>query len=106
MNVVHIKLTRGFTVENSPDLDAHTDSVMEELLALEDDQLCDADISVDFGRSAVEISIVAIGPDFDEAVERADSAIRSAIHAAGGSTRAWKNAKFTPEKSEADLIPA
>jgi hypothetical protein len=99
-----VKLTRGFSVSNEPDLDAHTDSVMDELVALEDECIRDADISVNFESREVEISIVVIGDDFDEAAAKADATIRTAIHAAGGHTPEWRDVMFTPTKSEADLV--
>lgn len=102
--MIAVKLTRGFSVSGEPDLDAHTDSVMDELVALEDEYIRDADVSVSFEAGEVEISIVAIAEDFDTAAAKADSTIRTAIHAAGGHTPHWSGVTFTPTKSETDLI--
>ena len=104
--MTHVKLTKGFIVSGAADLDAHTDVVMDQLVALEDERISDADVSVDFSKDSVEISVVAHADSFDEAVEQADAAIRTAIHAAGGSTAGWTRVKFTPQTSNADLVHA
>lgn len=90
--MIFVKLTKTFNVtgvESVDELDQHTDAVMDELLALECDDVTDADISAELVRGVVEVSIVAGADNFDAALERADACIRSAIHAAGGHTPVW-----------------
>jgi hypothetical protein len=104
--MIHVRLLKGFLVSGGTDLDSHTDVVMEELLKLESEFVTDADVSVDLKECFVEVSVVATAKSFDEAVEIADSAIRTAIHAAGGSTPRWHAVKYSPQRSNADLISA
>lgn len=101
-----VKLTKTFTVTGieGPDLDTQTDLVMDELVSLEEETVFDSDLSVDFAENTVQISIAARGDSFEEAMARADSCIRAAIHAAGGHTPRWTEATFATSKSEADLV--
>jgi hypothetical protein len=85
------------------DVDAHTDRVMEALLALEDDNLTDSAVGVDLGTGLVEVEVTARGETFEDAVATADAAIRTAIHAAGGSTPNWR---VTQVAQHAELLPA
>jgi hypothetical protein len=103
-----VKLTRTFSVSGNSDLDAHTDLVMDALVELEEcsDALEDADLSAVIAERTVTIAIVGSGATFDEAVAVADSAIRSAIHAAGGSTPVWEAPVFDPTSSAAELVDA
>lgn len=95
--MIEVKLNRAFVVTGAADLDAHTDSVMEHLIALEDDALTDSDVAVDFSKNVVDVAVIARAQTFDVALENADSAIRTAIHAAGGSTPDWKSPiEYTP----------
>ncbi len=111
------RLTRIFTVEMgypvSDDFDMHvdqyTDAVIEELFALENDSLMDADVSswltFTVGTFQVEISITAIAEDFDAAIEKANSAIRAAISAAGDRNPDWLAApKVQPQSFTASLV--
>lgn len=111
------RLTRIFTVELddtvTDDFDMHvdqyTDAVVEELLALESDSLMDADVSswltFTVGTFQVEISITAIAEDFDAAIEKADSAIRTAISAAGDRNPDWLEVpKVQPQSFTASLV--
>lgn len=104
--MMYVKLLKGFIVSGGADLDDHTDAVMDELLKLENENICDSDVSADLEEHTVEISIVASAETFDEAASLADATIRTAIHAAGGSTPKWKSVSYLPQKSEADLITA
>lgn len=115
--MMHVKLTRSFKLtvhgESSGDeaaeaeaLDLHSDEVMNELLALEADDLHDSDVSISLVKKEIEISVVAGADDYDEAMLKADSAIRAAIHAAGGHTPEWKALEFSPTSTVADLVDA
>ena len=103
-----VRLLKTFKVNTDEDLDAHTDLVAEELFKLEegDDSLSDSDVSAAIGDGVVEIGVVAVAPTFDDAVATADAAIRTAIHAAGGSTPDWTTPVFSPTSSTAELLPA
>jgi hypothetical protein len=102
--MVTVRVLGEFIVEGASDLDAHTDAVMNELLALEGPTLSDSDISAKLSEKVVEISITSADLDFDSAVDRGRSAIRTAIHAAGGRTPDWNNVIYAPQKSEAELV--
>jgi hypothetical protein len=105
----HVRLTMTFTVIGDFDadgLDTHTDLVMEELLKLESDNVSDSDVSAALADSIVEVTVVATAEDFDDAADLAQSTIRAAIHAAGGSTPAWKAPVFDPTATAAKLVNA
>lgn len=91
----NVLLTRTFNVTMVEDLESHLDKVMEAMLALENDCLVDSDMSATLTTGEVSISIVGRSSEDDEsaafveAIALADSAIRSAIHAAGGHTPEW-----------------
>lgn len=87
--MIAVQLTRAFEVHSDGDLEAHTDQLMRELLALESDTIRDADVSGSVTDGIVEVSVYAIGSSFDEAAGLGDAAIRAAIHAAGGHTPGW-----------------
>lgn len=99
----NVMLTREFQVQ-CEDLEAHLDLVMEELLALESVDLVNSDISASLETGAVEVSIVAISRLDDDseaflaAIEAADAAIRTAIHAAEGHTPGWVSAAQVTHK--------
>lgn len=96
-----VKLTKTFKVSGSSSqeqFDHHTDHVMDELVALENDHISDADVSVNLRDRIVEISLVAGAEDFDAAAQLADSCIRSAIHAAGGGTPDWSAIESTSKQ--------
>lgn len=103
--MVTISAHREFVVSGDPgdDIDEHTDRFMEELLALEDDKLTDSAVGVNLATGLVEIEVTASGETFEEALSRADAAIRTAIHAAGGLTPNWQ---VTQIAQHAALLPA
>jgi hypothetical protein len=90
-------------VAGAGDLDAETDQVLNELLQLEDDTLADSTVSADLAQNLVTIEVTGMGADFDEALATASSAIRTAIHAAGGATPDWT---FEPRAQHAELVSA
>ncbi len=100
-----VRVSMLFRVVTAGDLDAHTDRVMDELVKLEDETLFDADLNAVLSTGSVEISIIGVGVDFDAAVDRAHSAIRTAIHAAGGSQNLEAgDASFEKQNEHADLV--
>lgn len=105
--MVEVRLTRTFLVQGSGDLDAATDAVMEEMVKLESEDLCDSNLSANLADNIVELEMVGRAQTFDVAVERADSAIRTAIHAAGGATPNWSPAmEFIPTELHAEPVNA
>lgn len=107
--MIAIKLTKYFTVTTTgSDLDAHSDVVMDELLALEEctKNISNADVSAALTEGTIEISVTATGEDFDNAVALADSTIRAAIHASGGHTPEWVIPTLSPTSQHAELVDA
>lgn len=99
--MIAVHLTREFLVHGEEHLEAHTERVMEHLLALESETVRDADVAGSLTDGVVQVSVYAIGESFDDASEVADSVIRAAIHAAGGATPNWE-----PVQKLVDLVDA
>jgi hypothetical protein len=72
-------------------LQAKGDRVMSALLDLEsaDLRLADSAVSLDTETMTMTIGLVVDGNDYQETVAHALTSIRTAIHAAGGSTPDW-----------------
>lgn len=72
-------------------LAAHADEVMNQLLALEasDPAITDSAIGLDSNSMTAVISVAVEAVSLEQAVGVARSAIRTAIHAAGGATPDW-----------------
>ena len=102
---VAVELRRVFHVEeiDRDDLEAQVDALMEALLDLEDDGFGDSAVGVDLGRAIVDVEVVGRGDSFDEALAKADSSIRAAIHAIGGATPGWV---VLTTSQHAELLPA
>jgi hypothetical protein len=81
-----------FNVTGAKDFDAHIDDVMVHLLELEavDARLGDSDIEAVLSQGLLTINVLATDATLDAASALANSAIRSAIHAAGGATPEWE----------------
>lgn len=103
--MLSVKVSREFLVQGTTNLDELTDALMEELVALEDITLTDSDISATLETGHVVMSVIAVAENFDQAVLRGDSAIRTAIHASGGHTSEWESPNFSIKRSEAELLP-
>lgn len=84
--MIEVSLSMTFRVSNVDDLDAQTDAVMDYLVDLEDSTLSDSSMDVTFSQRLVTISVLARKETLEDALEHGSSAIRTAIHAAGGST--------------------
>lgn len=69
----------------------HVGEVMDELLSLEDagSPIGDAALSLDTAERTVLVELAATGPTYPDAAASGLSAIRAAIHAAGGHTPEW-----------------
>jgi len=86
-----IRMSMTFNVTGTTDFDAHIDDVIENLLELEaaDARLSDSDIEAVLTEGLLTINVLATDTTLDAASTLANSAIRSAIHAAGGATPEW-----------------
>jgi hypothetical protein len=73
-------------------LEQHFEEVMEQLVGLEegDERITDSDLSARLATGEVEISVVVEAENTDEAGTIGNSAIRCAVHAAGGHTPGWE----------------
>jgi hypothetical protein len=67
-------------------LEAHLDAVMDELERL---KAGDPDIELDLTECHVKFAVLVEASDPDAAIANASPVVRSAIHAAGGSTPDW-----------------
>lgn len=88
---MNINCTWRFTIvaDDVAEVPAEVDRIMQHLLELEDGQLHDAAIGLDLATMSVEISIAVHAESPDQGIVTAMSAIRAAVHAAGGSTPDW-----------------
>jgi hypothetical protein len=67
-------------------LEPQLDGIMEELCRLE---VTDPWIGATLSRGEIEVTLAVEAPSFEEAVAKALTAVRTAIHAAGGGTPDW-----------------
>jgi hypothetical protein len=76
------------------DLDAQTDRVMEELLALETSGgaagIHSSAVSANLTQGVVEVELCSVGETPADALTTALASIRAAIHAAGGGTPGYE----------------
>jgi hypothetical protein len=89
---------RGASASEIEDiLDAQTDSLMDELLKLEvcNEQIHDPSVGAELATSTVEILLLVDAP-VDDAVKISRDVVRTAIHAAGGSTPKWDDGAVVP----------
>jgi len=77
--------------DEAADIPADLDRVMIELLSLESctETLTDSAIGLDLAEMSAEISVSVEAESPEAAIALAMSSIRTAIHAAGGSTAGW-----------------
>jgi hypothetical protein len=78
-----VKVTEVFRAGEVGALDNITDSILNELINRETEELFDADVSAELATGLVEVSVVSVGSDFSEAVSRASLAIHRAIETTG-----------------------
>ena len=102
-----ISHTMVFEVEGDRDLDEQTDLVADHLVDLEESHPCllDSTVATDLTAFTVEITVTVQANDYSEAIEVAESCIRTAIHSAGGNTSMWETHMRTLEK-KSQLINA
>ena len=88
---MNVKCLWQFSViaDDPASVSAEADRIMEQLLALEDAAQFDSAVSLDLASMLLDVSLVVSCDTFEEALQRGASAIRAAIHAAGGSTAGW-----------------
>lgn len=87
-----VEICSVFALEHAGagDISRRAEAVMRELLQLEDaDNVLDAAVSADITRREVTIELIGCGPDQMQALLNGISAMRAAIHAAGGATLGW-----------------
>ncbi|WP_207634462.1 hypothetical protein, partial [Candidatus Frankia alpina] len=70
------------------DFETHTDQLMDALLALED--LIDPDIGGNLAEGRMDITMTVEADTIPDAAYKSLSAVRTAIHAAGGATSGWE----------------
>lgn len=89
--MVTVRLSKSFTVGGAEHFESHVYGVLDELHSLEESlgTVFDPDLAASETQAIVTFSISATAETIDEARSVADSAIRSAIHAAGGATPDW-----------------
>jgi hypothetical protein len=73
------------------DVEAEAEAVMGSLVDLEqvDDRLSDSAVGVDLAAMTLDVELTVKGDDYQDCVQYALSAIRTAIHSAGGATPGW-----------------
>jgi hypothetical protein len=86
-------------------IEQHLDAVMDQLLELD---LVDADISARLELGEVEITILVEAPSPEDAAKLGLSDIRTAVHAAGGSTPNWPQGdeRFAVARESSSQRPA
>lgn len=72
------------------DFDAHTDKLFDELMTL--DNVIDPDMTLSLTQHSVVITVASEAETTESAAVMAFSAVRTAIHAAGGGTPGWEDA--------------
>jgi len=99
---MNLTVTWEFTLSTDGDLIGdlpnHAETVMKELLALEecDESLTDSAVGLDTGSMTVEISVSVKDLSYENALSHAMATVRAAIHAAGGFTSGWPNGSLKP----------
>ena len=89
-----VECTWRFTVssdKSAAELSRDLDMVMNELLVIEelDPCLSDASLALDNASGTVEIGLRCVSTSTERGTHHIMSAIRAAIHAAGGATPGW-----------------
>jgi hypothetical protein len=70
------------------DLDGHTDQLIDALYDLHD--VIDPDLGGSLATGRVDITMVVEAESLEDATRKSLTAVRAAIHAAGGSTPGWE----------------
>jgi len=104
MHTAHV--TEIFRASPVGPLDVLTDKVLDGLVEQQDASVFDADVSAELATGLVEISIVAHGDDYDQAVTRGRSVIWKAISAAGEhkEMRGVAPVQFEKQSSRSELL--
>lgn len=89
-----VHLTCLFHVDSPLDIEgfhAHGERVMDHLLELENDDLTDSDVGTDAAARTIRVGVLVYGEDHLAGIAKGLGAVRTAVHAAGGSTTQWPN---------------
>lgn len=76
------------------DVEAEAEAIMDSLVDLEqvDYRLSDSAVSVDLASMTLDVELTVSGDDYQDCVQHALAAIRTAIHSADGGTPGWTTA--------------
>lgn len=82
------------TCDDPGALEGRTDPLMEELLSIEaaDGDIEDPDLAADLSTGQVDVQMVVEAPTPPEAMMKAFTTLRAAIHAIGDGTAGWDRA--------------
>lgn len=93
------------------DVEAEAEAIMDSLVDLEqvDDRLSSVAVGLDPAAMSLDVEVTVTGADYEDCVNHALVAIRTAIHSAGGATPGWQgpaagHALFEPHDFRA--VPA
>lgn len=92
--MIEIEYKTTLNISGEGDLDklaANVDQIMDEMLKLEESDcgIKDTALSLDIREMTLIVECLASGRNLSEAATCASSAIRAAVHAAGGATHGW-----------------
>jgi len=97
--------------DDATDIETQAEAIMDSLVDLEqvDDRLSSAAVGLDLAAMTLDIEVTVTGNDYEECVNHALAAVRTAIHSAGGATPGWPRpsagrASFEPQDFRA--VPA
>lgn len=98
----HLTVT---TTADDADLSEHVGCVMAELLKLVDcdEKLMDPSVALDLSSGHVEVELLVVAETVGMAADHGDTAIHTAIHAAGGFTPGWNGAAAGAGNIEYDI---
>lgn len=88
-----VQIDLRYTAEPSFDAAAEVDDVVAHLIDLEDctPELLDSTVGMDMNAQTIEVEVTIEAATAGAALDLAVSVLRSAIHAAGGSTPGWED---------------
>ena len=93
------------------DVEAEAEAIMDSLVDLEqvDDRLSSVAVGLDLAAMTLDVEVTITGADYEDCVNHALVAVRTAIHSAGGATPGWPGpaagrASFEPQSFQA--VPA
>jgi len=97
--------------DGATDIETQAEAIMDSLVDLEhvDDRLSSSGVGLDLAAMTLDVEVTVRGDDYQDCVQHALAAIRTAIHSAGGATPGWPGpsaggASFEPHDFRA--VPA